>query len=198
MKSKIFLLIVTALIILPGTAFSSVWQIDPMHSVANFKIKHMMISDVLGNFRDVKGTLQLNEENLANSKVDVTIGAASIDTGVDKRDAHLKSADFFDVEKYPNLTFTSKQVKPAGKDTLTLIGDLTIHGVTKEVVLSVSGPTAEIKDPWGNLRRAAKGTTQINRKDFGLTWNAALEAGGVLVGDEVTIEIDAQFIKQGQ
>lgn len=196
MKTRILLLIVSALLTLSGTSISSTWDIDPAHSVANFKVKHMMISDVLGNFRDIKGTLQLDENNVEQSKVDVTIGAASIDTGVDKRDAHLKSADFFDVEKYPTLRFKSKQVKKTGNETLTMTGDLTIHGITKEVVLAVSGPTAEIKDPWGNLRRAAKATTEINRKDFGLTWNAALEAGGVLVGDEIKIEIDAQFIKR--
>lgn len=196
MKSKLFLFIAAALLILPHPVFASDWNIDASHSVANFKIKHMMISDVLGSFHEIKGTLQLNENNIEQSQVDVTIAADSINTGVEKRDAHLRSADFFDVEKYPTLTFKSKQVQSTGKDSLTVIGDLTIHGVTKQVSLAVAGPTAEIKDPWGNLRRAAKATTKINRKDFGLTWNSVLEAGGVLVGDEVNIEIDVQFIKR--
>lgn len=177
-------------------AATTSWTIDPAHSSASFKVKHMMISDVRGSFRDVQGTLSFDENNLENSKVDVTIAAASIDTGIQKRDDHLRSADFFDVANYPNLTFVSKQITDVKQDSFKLVGDLTIHGVTKEVVLAVSGPTAEAKDPWGNMRRAVQATTSINRKDFGLTWNAALETGGVLVGDEIRIELDVQFIKQ--
>ncbi|WP_321394237.1 YceI family protein [uncultured Desulfuromusa sp.] len=196
MRSLILTLIVGMFFSSSSFAATTHWNIDPDHSVAGFKIKHMMISDVSGSFNDVQGTVIINEDDLTLSKVSVTITAASIDTGIQKRDNHLKSADFFDVTNYPALIFTSKQVKDVSGDGFTLVGDLTIHGVTKEVELSVTELTAEIKDPWGNIRKAAKATTKINRKDFGLTWNAALEAGGVLVGDEVRIELDVQFIKQ--
>ena len=191
-----FLIISAILFSLPSAAFAGNWTIDSAHSFDGFKIKHMMISDVRGSFRDVQGTAVFDANDLKQAKVNVEIAAASIDTGIKKRDDHLRSADFFDVEKYPTLTFTSKQVKNISGDNFTLVGDLTIHGVTKEVELAVTGPTAEMKDPWGNTRRAAKATTEINRKDFGLTWNSVLEAGGVLVGDEVQIEIEVQFIKQ--
>lgn len=191
-----FLIISAILFSLPSAAFASNWTIDPAHSVVGFKIKHMMISDVRGSFRDVQGTAVFDANDLKQAKVNVEIAAASIDTGIKKRDDHLRSADFFDVEKFPTLTFTSKQVKNISGDNFILVGDLTIHGVTKEVELEVIGPTAEMRDPWGNARRAAKATAEINRKDFGLTWNSVLEAGGVLVGDEVQIEIEVQFIKQ--
>jgi len=156
----------------------------------------MMISDVSGSFHGIKGTVIINEDDPTLSSVDVSIAVATVDTGIQKRDNHLRSADFFDVAKYPNMTFTSRKVTNVTSKGFTLIGNLTINGVTKEVELAVTGPTAEIKDPWGNIRKAAKATTNINRKDFGLTWNTVLEAGGVLVGDEVRIEIDVQFIKQ--
>ncbi len=196
MKALTLTLTTAALFSLPSQALASNWTIDPVHSVAGFKVKHMMISDVQGSFRDVQGTVVLDQENIQGSKVDVTIAASSIDTGTQKRDDHLRSADFFDVETYPTLTFVSTQVKEVSGTEFTLVGDLTIHGVTREVELQVTGPTAEAKDPWGNLRRAAKATTRINRKDFGLTWNTALETGGVLVGEDVLIELDIQFIKQ--
>jgi len=195
-KTTAFALIVTVLLVIPSVALASTWEIDPAHSTANFKVKHMMISNVQGSFRDIQGTLQLDEQKIERSKVNVTIAADSIDTGVEKRDAHLRSADFFDVANYPSLTFTSKRVERGSDGALTLVGDLTIHGVVKEVALLVEGPTAEIKDPWGNIRKAAKATTRINRKDFDLTWNAVLETGGVLVGEEIEIELDVQFIKQ--
>jgi len=126
----------------------------------------------------------------------VTIDTASINTNVKKRDDHLRSADFFDVTKYPAMTFVSKKVVRSGKDTLKVTGDLTLHGVTKEVVLAVEGPSRESKDPWGNIRRGATATTTINRKDFGLNWNKALETGGVLVGEEITINLEVELIKK--
>lgn len=184
-----------ALLSLPGLALAESWTIDPVHSAASFKVKHMMISDVSGSFRYIQGTLVLDKENIEKSKVDVTIAATSIDTGMQKRDDHLRSADFFDVATYPELTFTSKRVKEVSGDQFTLVGDLTIHGVTRKVELQVTGPSASAKDPWGNIRTAAKATTRINRKDFGLTWNSTLETGGVLVGEDVLIELDVQFIK---
>ena len=173
----------------------STWSIDPVHSVAEFKVKHMMISNVKGQFTGVSGVLSLNEEEVARSSVEATIDAASINTRDGQRDAHLKSADFFDVEKFPELKFKSTAVKPVGEGELKVEGDLTIHGVTRRVTFDVEGPTPEGKDPWGNTRIGLSATTRINRKDFGLTWNAALETGGILVGEDVTITLDIQFVK---
>jgi len=178
----------------PETAVST-WKIDPAHSVAEFKVKHMMISNVKGRFTGVSGTLSLDENNVVDSGVEASIDAGSISTGDAQRDGHLKSADFFDVEQYPTLTFRSTRVVPEGEGELKATGELTIHGVTREVTFAVEGPTAPAKDPWGNTRVALSAATKINRKDFGLTWNAALETGGILVGDEVTITLEVQFIK---
>ncbi len=171
------------------------WNLDPVHSVAEFKVKHMMISNVKGQFTGISGVLTLDESDIANSRVEATIDAATINTREAQRDAHLKSADFFDVDKFPTLSFRSTSVKRTGGDELAVAGDLTIHGVTREVVFQVEGPTAPGKDPWGNTRVGASAVTKINRKDFGLTWNAALETGGILVGEEITITLDVQFIK---
>jgi polyisoprenoid-binding protein YceI len=171
------------------------WNIDPAHSVAEFKVKHMMISNVKGQFAKITGTLTLDESDVAKSRVEAVIDAASIETRDAQRDAHLKSADFFDVEKAPTLSFTSTKVSLVRDGELAVEGNLTIRGVTRKVVFSVEGPTPPAKDPWGNTRVAVSATTKINRKDFGLTWNAALETGGILVGDEVTITLDAEFVK---
>ncbi len=178
----------------PQTALTT-WTIDPVHSVAEFKVKHMMISNVKGQFTGVSGKLALDETDIANSRVDATIDVSTIHTLDTQRDAHLKSADFFDVEKFPTLAFKSTRVTRRGKDELAVEGELTIHGVTRNVVFAVEGPTAPGKDPWGNTRVGISATTKISRKDYGLTWNAALETGGILVGDEVTITLDVQFIK---
>ncbi len=175
---------------------TSTWTIDPAHSVAEFKVKHMMISNVKGRFTRISGTLVLDEQQPANSRVEAQIEAASISTGDEQRDGHLKSADFFDAEKYPALSFKSTSVKPEGDGEAKVTGELTIHGVTRPVTFNVEGPTAPAKDTWGNTRVGVAATTKINRKDFGLTWNAALETGGILVGDEVTISLEAQFIRQ--
>ncbi|MGH9537256.1 MAG: YceI family protein [Terriglobales bacterium] len=171
------------------------WNIDPVHSVAEFKVKHMMISNVKGQFAKVAGSLTLNESNLANSRVEVSIDASSIETRDAQRDAHLKSPDFFDVAKFPALSFKSTSVRVVKDGELAVEGDLTIRDVTRKVVFSVEGPTPPAKDPWGNTRVAISASTKINRKDFGLTWNAALETGGILVGDEVTINLEVQFVK---
>lgn len=173
----------------------STYQIDPSHSTASFSIKHMMIAKVHGGFEKMSGTLQYDAANPSKSSVQVSIEAASVNTREAQRDAHLKSPDFFDVEKYPTITFKSTRVDGSGGE-LKVIGDLTIHGVTQQVTLDVEGPSDEMKDPWGNTKIGASGTTKIKRKDFGLTWNAALEAGGFLVGDDVTINLDVQFVKQ--
>lgn len=171
------------------------YQIDPTHSSVSFSIKHMMIAKVHGGFEKISGSLNYDAQNPSNSQVEATIDAASINTREPQRDTHLKSPDFFDVEKYPTLNFRSKRIEKDG-DELKVIGDLTIHGVTKEVTLNVEGPSAELKDPWGNLKIGASATTKIKRKDFGLTWNAAIEAGGVLVGDDVNITLDVQFVRK--
>lgn len=175
----------------------AVWQIDAAHSSAQFSVRHLMISNVRGEFTKVTGTIVYDPANPANSKVDVAIDADSINTRDAQRDAHLKSPDFFDTAQFPTLTFRSTGISKSGDD-VRIKGDLTIHGVTREVVLDVEGPTPETKDPWGFTRIAASATTRINRKDFGLTWNTALETGGVVVGDEVKITLDLEAVKQQQ
>jgi len=174
---------------------TTTWNLDPVHSVAEFKVKHMMISNVKGQFPKVTGKLTLDESDLMKSQVEATIEAASIETRDPQRNAHLKSADFLDVEKFPTLSFKSTGIRRVGEGELAVEGDLTIHGVARKVVFSVEGPTPPAKDPWGNTRIAVSATTKISRKDFGLTWNATLETGGILVGDEVTITLDVQFVK---
>ena len=181
---------------LPAFAFASTWTIDPDHSNVGFKVRHLMVSNVRGSFEKNTGTVEINDKDITKSKVEVSIDTNSINTNVQKRDEHLRSADFFDVVKYPAMTFISKKVANAGKDKLKVTGDLTLHGVTKEVVLDVEGPSKESKDPWGNIRRGVTATTKINRKDFGLVWNAALETGGVAVGEEVTITLEIEMIRK--
>ena len=176
-------------------ASTTTWNIDPAHTVAEFKVKHMMIANVKGHFSKVSGVLTLDESNLANSHVEATIEAASLETREAQRDAHLKSGDFFDVEKFPALSFKSTGISLVRDGELAVEGDMTIRGVTRKVRFAVEGPTPPTKDPWGNTRVAISATTKINRKDFGLTWNAALETGGLLVGEEVTITLEAEFVK---
>lgn len=163
--------------------------------MTEFKVKHRMIANVKGQFSNVSGALFLDELDLANSRVEASIEAASIQTSDEQRDAHLKSADFFDVEKFPTLHFRSKSISIARDGDLAVEGDLTIHGVTHKVRFAVEGPTPPTKDPWGNTRVAISATTKIKRKAFGLTWNAVLETGGILVGDDVTIAPDVEFVK---
>jgi polyisoprenoid-binding protein YceI len=177
------------------THMKATYTIDPAHSGAHFTVRHMMITNVRGGFKKVTGTVVYDPENPANSTVQAEIDAASINTNDDQRDAHLRSADFLDVEKFPTITFRSTTVEPAGAEEWKVTGDLTIHGVTRPVVLKVEGPGEESKDPWGNFRTGASATTKIKRSDFGLTWNAALEAGGLLVGDELKIELELSLIK---
>jgi polyisoprenoid-binding protein YceI len=173
----------------------STWNLDPVHSVAEFKVKHMMISNVKGQFTRLKGSLLRDESDLAKSRVEVIAEAASINTREPDRDAHLKSADFFDVEKFPELSFKSTRIEPTGDDSLKVTGNLTLHGVTRDVVFNVDGPTPPTKDPWGNIRLGVSANTKVNRTDFGLKWNAALETGGILVGEEVGITLELEFIK---
>ena len=174
---------------------TTTWNIDPAHTVAEFKVKHMMIANVKGHFSKVSGVLIRDESDPANDRLEATIEAASIETRNEQRDGHLKSADFFHVEKFPTLSFKSTDIRLVRDGELAVEGDLTIRGVTRKVLFAVDGPTPPTKDPWGGTRVAVSATTKINRKDFGLTWNAALETGGILVGDEVTITLDAEFLR---
>ncbi|MFO7538735.1 MAG: YceI family protein [Chloroflexota bacterium] len=171
------------------------WQIDSAHSDITFSVRHMMISKVRGRFTDFSGTINFDEDTPANTSVHVEIDAASIDTQEEDRDTHLRSADFLNVETHPKLIFVGKEVKQTGSDKGKLIGDLTISGVTKEVVLDVEY-AGQAKSPWGTYSAGFYGSTEINRKDFGLTWNQTLETGGILVGDKVKIEIDLEIVKQ--
>jgi len=176
----------------PGT---TTWNIDPVHTTAEFKVRHMMITNVKGHFKPVNGVIVIDEADISRSHVEASIDAASIDTREPDRDTHLRSEEFLDVEKFPKLTFTSTRVRRTGQAELEVEGDLTIHGVTRKVTFSVEGPTAPGKDPWGNIRIGLSASTKINRKDFGLTWNSTLETGGILVGDEVTITLDVEAVK---
>jgi polyisoprenoid-binding protein YceI len=178
-----------------GTAGVTTWKIDPAHSVAEFKVKHMMIANVKGKFTGISGTLKLDEADPARSSVEASIPMDTVFTGDAQRDAHLKSPDFFDVEKHAEMTFKSTKIEVKGPGELAVTGDLTLHGVTKPVTFDVEGPTPPAKDPWGNTRVGLEATTKINRKDFGLGWNAALETSGVLVGEEVAITLDVEFVK---
>lgn len=171
----------------------STWQLDPAHSAAQFSVRHMMISTVRGDFQKLTGTLQLDEKDFTKSSIEVTIDTTTVDTREDRRDTHLKSADFLDVVNFPAMTFKSKSVSAAGEGRLKVTGDLTIRGVTKEVVLDVEGPTAALK-AGNSTRRGASATTKINRKDFNVNWSRALDGGGVVVGDDVNITLDVEFL----
>ncbi|HYU46599.1 MAG TPA: YceI family protein [Terriglobales bacterium] len=174
---------------------TSNWTIDPAHSTAQFTVRHLGISNVSGNFTKVAGSAVLNEKDIPQSQVSATIDVSSVDTRVEARDKDLKSPNFFDVEKYPTMEFKSKRISNAG-GKLQVIGDLTIHGTTREVTLDVDGPTPELNDPWGNVRRGFSATTAINRKEFGLTYNNALKTGEAVVGDNIKIQIDVELVKK--
>jgi len=171
------------------------YNIDPAHSSAQFSVRHMMISNVRGGFGSVKGIVVYDSDNPGESTIDATIDATTINTLDAQRDAHLKSADFLDVERYPAIIFKSRKIEVAGSDELKVTGDLSVHGVTREATLKVEGPTGENKDPFGNTRVGASAATKIKRSDFGLSWNAALETGGFLVGDDLKIELEISLIK---
>lgn len=174
----------------------STYQIDSAHTHAQFKVRHLMVSNVKGDFDKVTGTVVLDDANPSASSINVTVDVASISTREPQRDTHLKSPDFFDVEKFPTITFVSKQVVKSGDDSYEVVGDLTIHGVTKTVDLNVEDVTPEVKDPFGLLRRGASAKAAILRSDFGLRYNSILEAGGVAIGDEVHITIDTEFTRK--
>jgi polyisoprenoid-binding protein YceI len=178
-----------------AAAQTSSWTIDPKHSTAQFTVRHLAISNVSGNFTNVTGTLDLNEKDITQSQVSAVIDVGSVDTRVPDRDKDLRSPNFFDVEKYPTIEFKSKRILNTG-GKLQLIGDLTMHGTTREVTLDVDGPTPELNDPWGNVRRGFSASTTLNRKDFGLIYNHALKTGEAVVGDNVKIQIDLELIKK--
>lgn len=186
----------SAILTIPAAAATSTWQIDPAHTAAGFAVKHLMISTVRGQFKGITGTVTWDDQDVSKSSVDVTIDANTVDTSEPMRDKDLKSEKFFDVVKYPTITFKSKKVEAVSAGKVKITGDLTIHGVTKEAVLDVEGPTPPVKDPWGNTRVAASATTNVNRQDYGVKWNANMDGGGVVVGDAVNITIDLEMTKK--
>ncbi|RME28050.1 MAG: polyisoprenoid-binding protein [Deltaproteobacteria bacterium] len=180
---------------LPATAAASTWQIDPKHTTVGFKVKHMMVSYVEGRFHEVEGTVEYDPANPTALSATVTVQMDSVDTHEPKRDAHLKSPDFFDVEKYPTMTFKSTAVKQVGDGELDVTGDLTLHGVTRPIVLHVEGLGQPIIDPWGNERVGAEVTGSLNRQDFGVSWSDTLDGGGLVVDDIVKLDINVELVR---
>jgi polyisoprenoid-binding protein YceI len=179
----------------PAAGAAETWIIDPAHSASGFTVRHMMVADVTGGFEVTKGTIEYRPGEPGSVKADVTIETKSVNTRIARRDDHLRSESFFNAGKFPTLTFKSKRVQNVKPDTFELVGDLTIRDVTKEVVLKVDGPAAPVRDPKGRRRVGANATTSINRKDFGMNWSSAMAAGGVVVGDEVKINIEVEAVE---
>ena len=179
-----------------ASAQNNSWTIDPNHSSAQFTVRHMMISNVKGTFSKVTGSVQYDSADPSKSAIDATIDVSTVNTNQEGRDKDLRSANFFDAEKYPTMTFKSKKIDVVGPGKLKMTGDLTIHGVTKEVTFDVDGPSAPIKDQQGNMHTGAEATTKINRKDFGLQYNRMIESGGAMVGDDVQITLDVELVKR--
>jgi polyisoprenoid-binding protein YceI len=177
----------------PGTV--TTWKLDPAHSAVEFKVKHMMISNVKGSFSGFSGTLQLNEDDYTHSTIEVSIPVDTLNTNDANRDGHVKGPEFFDAEKFPAITFKSTNIDSEGGADYSVTGDLSIHGVTRSITFAAEGVSEPAKDPWGNHRIGLSATARINRKDFGLTWNSPLETGGVLVGEEVSLHLEFEFIK---
>ncbi len=183
-------------LILPGAkAATNEWKLDPMHSAAHFSIKHMMISTVRGGFGKLSGTVDYDGKDLVGAKVNATIDVTTIDTGEAKRDEHLKSKDFFEVEKYPTITFKSTKIKASGKGKFAMTGELTMHGVTKPVTLEVEGPSQQIDDKHGNYKVGFSASGTVNRKDFGVSYNSVIDGGGLMLGEEVPITLDIELSK---
>jgi polyisoprenoid-binding protein YceI len=196
MKRCIITMILWLVLAMPVFTHAATWQIDPEHSSFQFKVRHLTVSNVKGDFSKAKGVVTLDDQDITKMTVEVTIDAASVNTAHAKRDEHLRSPDFFDVAQYPTITFVSKKAIKADKNRLKVIGNLTIHGMTKEITVDVEGPTPEVKDPWGNFRRGATATANINRRDFGLTWNKVLDSGGLVVGEEVNIYVEVELVRK--
>lgn len=194
---KRFLVFILSLALLaPFNVLAATYSLDPAHTTIGFKVKHLMITNVKGVFEKFTGAVVIDEKDITKSKVNVSIEIASINTNIAKRDEHLRSGDFFDAAKYPVMTFDSTRVERTGADKLKVTGNLTVRGVTKQVVMTVEGPTGEIKSPFGDLRRGASATATVNRQDFGVSWNKKLDGGGFVVGDDVSISIDTELVKQ--
>lgn len=193
---RLLLFILTAALLAPLNVMAATYTLDPAHTTIGFKVKHLMITNVKGVFEKFSGTVAIDEKDITKSKVNVTVEMASINTNIAKRDEHLRSADFFDVAKHPQMTFASTKVERSAGDMLKVSGNLTIKGVTKPVVLLVEGPTGEIKSPTGDARRGASATATVNRHDYGVSWNKKLDGGGFVVGDDVHITIDAEMARQ--
>ena len=183
-------------LVFSNVASADTWQVDSSHTQANFKVRHMMISWVHGKITEATGTVEYDGKDFTKAKVDITLDPKTIDTGNAKRDEHLRSPDFFDVAKFPTMSFKSTKITKVGSG-MNIAGDLSLHGVTKSVVLKCEAPSKELKDAKGGSRVGVSGTTKINRKDFGLSWNKALEAGGVAVGEELDINVEIEIMKPG-
>lgn len=193
---RLLVFVLSAALLAPLNVLAATYTLDPAHTTIGFKAKHLMISNVKGVFEKFRGTVAIDESDITKSKVNVIIELASINTNIAKRDEHLRSGDFFDVAKFPVMTFDSTKVEKTGAGTLKVTGNLTIKGVTKQVILAVDGPSGEIKSPQGVTKRGASAVATINRLDFGVSWNKKLDAGGVVVGEEVQISVDAELDRQ--
>lgn len=196
MKRYIIPMMALFFLVVPILSDAATWQMDPAHSSFEFKIRHLTVSNVKGDFSKFQGVAIIDDQDITHLKVEVAIDAASVNTGHAQRDEHLRGPDFFDVTKYPTITFVSKKVTKTDTNRLKVVGDLTIRGVTREMTVDVEGPTPEVKDPWGNFRRGATATAKINRRDFGITWNKVLDTGGLVVGDEVNITIEVELVRK--
>ena len=196
MKRSLLRGFVAVLLGIPIFAYAATYQIDPDHSNFQFKIRHMTVSNVKGEFKRVNSIVTIDDNDLTRLKVEVILDAASVNTDNAKRDDHLRSEDFFDVAKYPTITFVSRKVTKVDQNRLKVVGDLTIRGVTREVTVDVDGPTPEVRDPGGNIRRGATGTLKINRKDFGMGWHKTLDNGGLVVGDDVNISVEVELVRK--
>jgi len=196
MKRYITPVIALFILFVPFFADAATWQIDPDHSSFQFKVRHLTVSNVKGEFGKASGVVTIDDKDITNLRVELTIDASSVNTGHAKRDEHLRSPDFFDVVKYQTLTFVSKKVMKTDANRLKVIGDLPIRGGAREITVEVEGPTPEVKDPWGSFRRGATATARINRKDFGMMWNKVLDTGGLLVSDEVDIYVEVELVRK--
>ena len=195
MRQTIVAALAGVALLVPSLSQAATWKSDPKHASVQFAVRHLMVATVRGTFDKFDVTATIDENDISQSSVEATIEVASVNTRNEKRDNHLRSADFFDVAKHPTITFKSKAVEKIQDHTYKVIGDLTLMGVTQEVVLNVSGSPKAIQDPWGNSRLGGAATTTINRTDYGLTHNTVLESGGVAIGEEITITIDIEFVQ---
>jgi len=196
MKRYITPMIALFVLAAPVFTYAVTWEMDPAHSSFQFKVRHLTVSNVKGDFGKSRGVVVIDDKDITQLRLEVTIDAGSVNTGHAQRDEHLRGPDFFDVAKHPTITFVSRKVIKADGDRLKVTGDLTLHGVTREITVDVEGPTAEVKDPRGDFRRGATATTKIIRKDFGLSWNKVLDSGGLVVGDEVNIYVEVELVRK--